>query len=97
MIVFPSRPTAPGYCQREGGEEEEEGTLLAVMHPGIKMIAAVAVVLVVMASPNKKKSPQSGSQSQSLRGDGSALESHFLSLAFPVGNLKLGLRELNSS
>lgn len=44
-----------------------------------------------------KKSPHPGSRNQSLRGDGSALESRSLSLAFPVGNLKLGLRELNSS
>jgi hypothetical protein len=44
-----------------------------------------------------KKSPWPRSWSQSVRGDGSALESHSPGLAFPVGNLKLGLRELNSS
>lgn len=70
---------------------------MALMHPGVEMTVAVALVLVFIASQNKKKSLQSGSRSQSLRGDGSALESHSLWLAFPVGNLKLGLGELNSS
>lgn len=63
-------------------------------HLGVERIAVVGVWLL---SLSLKKSPQSGSWSQSLRGDGSVLESHSLSLAFPVGNLKLGLRELNSS
>lgn len=81
----------------EEGEEEEEdqGASSFLVLLGMKVIAVVAIVVVVIAS--QKKSPQSGSWSQSLRGNGSALESHSLGLAFPVRNLKLGLRELNSS
>lgn len=53
------------------------------------------LIAVVIASHNGESLP-SGSWDQSAKGDGSALESRSLGLAFPVGNLKLGLRELNS-
>lgn len=53
------------------------------------------LIVVVIASHNGESLP-SGSWDQSAKGDDSALESHSPGLAFPVGNLKLGLRELNS-
>ena len=56
------------------------------------MIAAFAVVVIA-----SQKEKSQGPGASLYRGDGSALESHSLGLAFPVGNLKLGLRELNSS
>lgn len=56
------------------------------------MIAAFAVVVIA-----SQKEKSQGPGASLCGGDDSALESHSLSLVFPVGNLKLGLRELNSS
>lgn len=55
----------------------------------LKRLSPIKVVVAI--------APQPGSWDQAAKGDVSALESHSPGLAFPVGNLKLGLRELNSS
>lgn len=62
-----------------------------------KRVLPVTTLMVVVIPSHDKESPQPESWDQSAKGDGSALENHSPGLVLPVGNLKLGLRELNSS